>query len=123
MAGGQTPRACSAGAGGGLLLRVAGAARRPEQKTARRKLPACVGRLEQTTRNRMDLRDGVTTAAAPPPAKKPRTSGSGTGVRKEKKKKGRGTGIGADSGRATYAPSLTQMDYLGVVGGEGVDLD
>ena len=38
------------------------------------------------------------------------------------------SGIGADSERATYAPSLTQMDYLGVVGGEGgppkgVDLD
>ena len=38
------------------------------------------------------------------------------------------TGIGADSGRATYAPSLTQMDYLGVVEEKevppkGVDLD
>jgi hypothetical protein len=38
----------------------------------------------------MDLRDGVTTAATPPPAKKPKTSGSGMGKRKVKVKQQRG---------------------------------
>ena len=57
--GGQTPRACSAGAAGTLCREVRGGAGRLAAKTACRKLSACAGRLPQTTRKWPPMAGGL----------------------------------------------------------------